>query len=149
MCWFKASLNALATPSSCSCVLLAYGPLLEMSQRANPWQAAATAIALAKLGSRDGFEFIHQRLNEYDPVTAYPVALMVAETGRPALAELVGSKPEEDLEFLVQSVSDVLDKRPPKNCLEERYADYLLRCLKGTLGTRDRRQLQTLHPYTG
>jgi CRP-like cAMP-binding protein len=105
--------------------------LLTMLRNESSWQAAAAAIGLAKLGNMRGAEFIDNLLTDASPAAAYPVALLLAEAGRPTLEMLVARNPGRQLETLIEAVSHVLRVREPRNCLEERYTDYLLGCLNG------------------
>lgn len=83
-------------------------PLAEMlqpGQRA-PWFAAAAAIGLAKLGDQRGLEFIDSMLED-SPAAAYPVALMLAEAGRPSIARVVSNAPARTSEALIEKVDVV------------------------------------------
>jgi CRP-like cAMP-binding protein len=98
-----------------------------------PWFAAAAAIGLAKLGDSRGLEFIDHLLDESDPAAAYPVALTLAEAGRPTLARVIAKARGRTVDDLISKLSRVLSTREPKNCLEERYTNYLLGCLNGAI----------------
>jgi CRP-like cAMP-binding protein len=112
--------------------------LSEMLESKRPWRAAPAAIALAKLADKQAFEYLLRQLQE-EPAAAYPVASLLAERGAPGLAQLVAKLNANDrLPQLTADIERVLRARQPRDCLEERYANYLLACLHGGCSTLPR-----------
>lgn len=106
--------------------------LAEMQRSKRPWRAAFGSMGLAKLGMRRGYEALVESLRE-DDGAAYPAAALLAELGSPGLSELMRKVHAQDhLPTLRAEIERALRAHQPNNCLEERYARHLLRCVRGS-----------------
>jgi hypothetical protein len=98
----------------------------EMRQSKRAGRAAPAALALAKLGATDGLSVLTAQL-EQDSPTAYAAACLLAQAGASGLDALAGVAAPR----LQGQIERVLRAHRPRNCFEERYANYLLTCLRG------------------
>ena len=105
--------------------------LSDMQRSKRPWRSALGAMGMAKLGMRRGYDALVQGMRD-DDGTAYPMAVLLAELGASGLSALSKKVNAHDhLPGLRADIERVLRAHTPSNCLEERYARHLLRCLRG------------------
>jgi hypothetical protein len=99
----------------------------EQTQRAAP-----AALGLARLGDARGFAYLRAALERGDE-SAYLSALQLAEAHVGELDTLLKRNHDAGMKLpqLVAAVEHALRAHVPNNCIEERYARYLISCLHG------------------
>jgi hypothetical protein len=107
--------------------------LEDMLESKRPLRAAPAAIGLAKLGDKRGFEYLLRQLEAEPAAASYPAASLLAELGAPGIEQLATKvRQQSRAPQLTADIEHVLRGRAPRNCLEERYANYLIACLHGS-----------------